>query len=286
MTLKNYYIIPFFLYFFSYVLLFLRKKDFYQAFIFLIYFAFAVQSVIIFIGLSRYELYNSIKVGWIIFFNSWILMLVIILFSLLYKTKSVIFYVTPLAGVALLISYFVPAADIKTALQADSGLLIAHIFLIVIGDSLFALAFIVSLIYIFQERRIKLKKNLMLFDKNKNKNKVNKLKEVFYLGKGYNLELLDNMNYQSLKFGFPILTAGIIIGIYLSSTLFNSAISIKPIEIISLITWLIYAVLLHERVAKGARGKKAAIFSIIGFLMILATVALSLYLFPQFHGVR
>jgi ABC-type transport system involved in cytochrome c biogenesis permease subunit len=170
--------------------------------------------------------------------------------------------------------------------MADSGLLMSHIALILVGDSLFALAFIVSLIYIFQERRIKLKKNLMLFNEKGDKDKINKSNEVFYLGKGYNLELLDNMNYQCLKFGFPTLTAGIIIGIYLSGTLFNSTVSVKPIEVISLITWLVYAVLLHERIAKGARGKKAAIFSIIGFIMILATVALSLYLFPQFHGVR
>jgi ABC-type transport system involved in cytochrome c biogenesis permease subunit len=222
-------------------------------------------------------------------------MLIVILFELLYKAKYIVIYATPIVIAALLISYFAPSVDIKTILKVDSWLLIAHIVLILIGDSLFALAFILSLIYILQERKLKLKKNLKIINsgnkKSSGKNEgrlfnFRKNFNYFNLGNGYNLELLDNMNYQCLKLGFPALTVGIAIGIYLSSALFKSALSVRPIEIISLFTWLIYAILLHERVAKGLRGNKAAMLSIAGFVMIILTVGFSFYLFPEFHGLK
>jgi ABC-type transport system involved in cytochrome c biogenesis permease subunit len=295
MIFKNYYFIPILLFFLSYAVLYIKKNNPYNSFIFLIYFTFVIQSVIVIAGLDKYHFTMIIPIDLMIFFNSWILMLIVILFELLYKAKYIVIYATPIVIAALLVSYFAPSMDINAILKVDSWLLIAHIVLILTGDSLFALAFILSLIYILQERKLKLKKNLKIINSgNKNSSGKNEGRlfnfrrnfNYFNLGKGYNLELLDNMNYQCLKLGFPALTAGIVIGIYLSSALFKSVASVKPIEIISLITWLIYAILLHERVAKGLRGNKAAMLSIAGFIMIILTVGFSLYLFPEFHGLK
>ncbi|MHB1665480.1 MAG: cytochrome c biogenesis protein CcsA [bacterium] len=291
MIFKNYYFIPLALYVLSYTILYFKKDNPYKSFIFFIYSAFIIQSAIVFIGLDKYHFTMIIPIDLMIFLNSWILMLIIILFELLYKAKYIVIYATPLVIAGLLISYFAPSADITAILRVDSWLLIAHIVLILAGDSLFTLAFILSLIYIFQERKLKLKKNLKLLNNSNNKNNNKKailfnLRKNFNLGNGYNLELLDNMNYQCLKLGFPALTAGIVIGIYLSSALLKSMSFVKPIEIISLITWLIYAFLLHERVAKGLRGNKAALLSIAGFIMILLAVGFSFYLFPEFHGFK
>ncbi len=284
MTLGELYLIPFFIYIFSYLFLLSKEKKFYQAFIFLIYAGFIIQSLILVIWFNLHGFKDLISVDWIVFFNAWLTMMVVILFNLFYKAKYILIYVTPLALINLLIGFFAPHnyLTMKPFFSSlDQATLITHIILILIGDSLFALAFIISLIYIFQERRIKLKKNLKLFDK-----KNHPFDEVFYRGKGYNLELLDSMNYFCLKIGFPLITVGIAMGIYLSSSLFKSFMIIKPIEIMSLITWLIYAVLLHERVAKGLRGKKAAVFSIAGFLLILSSLTFSFYLFPEFHGFK
>jgi ABC-type transport system involved in cytochrome c biogenesis permease subunit len=44
-----------------------------------------------------------------------------------------------------------------------------------------------------------------------------------------------------------------------------------PKQTWSLITWLIYAALLHGRLTIGWRGKRAAILSIIGFVVLLIT---------------
>ena len=42
-----------------------------------------------------------------------------------------------------------------------------------------------------------------------------------------------------------------------------------PKQTWSLITWIIYAVLLHGRLTIGWRGKRAAMLSIIGFAVLL-----------------
>ncbi|HEC24543.1 MAG TPA: hypothetical protein ENI54_00785 [bacterium] len=274
------YLIPFFIYIFSYALILPRKKKLHKFFTILIYAGFILQSLIFFVFLSTKGFNASVHIGWFVFFNAWLLMTVIVLFGLFYRAEYILLYVTPLVAVNLLIGFFVPHIKIEPAMfSVDKTILLTHIILILIGDSFFALAFMVSLIYIFQERKIKIKKSLKLFDK-----KDNSLDEVFHSGSGYNLELLDNINYQCLKIGFPFITIGIALGIYLSSSLFNAVIVAKPIEIISLIIWLIYAVLLHERIAKGVRGKRAAVFNVIGFLFILFSLSFSFYLFPTLHG--
>ena len=280
--LKELYLIPVALYIFSYIPLLFKEKKMYKVFVSLIYAGFAFQTLIFFIFLSIKGLTVPVHIDRFVFFNAWILMFIVVLFGLFYKVEYVLLYITPLVALNLLIGFFVPHVHITPVmLNVNKTILLTHIVLILIGDSLFALAFIVSLIYIFQERKIKNKKNLKLFDK-----KNIQLKEALHSGGGYNLELLDNINYQCLKIGFPFITLGIVMGIYLSGSLSRTFMAVKPIEIMSLITWLIYAILLHERVAKGLRGKRAAIFSVAGFLLILFSLSFSFYLFPAFHGLK
>ncbi len=280
--LKELYLVPAAVYIFSYALLLFKEKKTYKAFISIIYTGFVLQTLIFFIFLIIKGLTLPVHIDRFVFFNAWILMFIVVLFSLFYKVEYILLYITPLVAINLLVGFFVPHIHLRPViLNVDKAILFTHILLILIGDSLFALAFIVSLIYIFQERKIKNKKNLKLFDK-----KDVQISTALHQGGGYNLELLDNINYQCLKIGFPFITVGIIMGIYLSGTLFKTFIIIKPIEIISLITWLIYAVLLHERMAKGMRGKRAAIFSVAGFLLILFSLSFSFYLFPAFHGLK
>ena len=71
--------------------------------------------------------------------------------------------------------------------------------------------------------------------------------------------------------GFPFLTLGMITGAIYAQQALGNYWRWDPKEVWSLITWLAYAVLLHERIAVGWRGRKAAIMSIICFLILLFT---------------
>jgi cytochrome c-type biogenesis protein CcsB len=84
-------------------------------------------------------------------------------------------------------------------------------------------------------------------------------------------EILDELAYHSVVIGFIFLTLGIITGSVWAYSAWGSYWSWDPKETWSLITWLIYAAMLHSRFVRDWRGKRMAIMSIIGFASVLFT---------------
>lgn len=85
------------------------------------------------------------------------------------------------------------------------------------------------------------------------------------------LDTMDEISYRCLAVGFPLLTVAIISGAIWSEKAMGSYWTWDPKQIWSLITWLIYAALLHGRLVIGWRGKRAAILSIAGFIVLWVT---------------
>jgi cytochrome c-type biogenesis protein CcsB len=83
--------------------------------------------------------------------------------------------------------------------------------------------------------------------------------------------ILDELVYQTVLVGFLLLTAGIATGSIWAHSAWGAYWSWDPKETWSLITWLVYAALLHARMMKGWHGKRIAWFSIIGFACVLFT---------------
>jgi cytochrome c-type biogenesis protein CcsB len=77
--------------------------------------------------------------------------------------------------------------------------------------------------------------------------------------------MLDELTHQLVMFGFLFLTVGIITGAVWAKQAWTRYWSWDPKETWSLITWFIYAALLHFRMMRGWRGKRIAVISIIGF---------------------
>jgi cytochrome c-type biogenesis protein CcsB len=139
--------------------------------------------------------------------------------------------------------------------------LTVHVVTIFMGDALFAIAFLAAVMYLIQERQIKHKKFGSFYSRLPS------------------LATLDAINYQSLVYGFPFLTLGMITGsIYAQYTL-GTYWQWDPKEVWSLITWLFYAALLHERLVAGWRGRRAALMSILCFCVLIFTfIGVSLWL--------
>jgi cytochrome c-type biogenesis protein CcsB len=83
--------------------------------------------------------------------------------------------------------------------------------------------------------------------------------------------VIDELIYQSAALGFVFLTLGIMTGSVWAHYAWGSYWSWDPKETWSLITWLIYALMLHARHVRGWRGKRMAVLSIIGFACVLFT---------------
>lgn len=127
----------------------------------------------------------------------------------------------------------------------------AHIILVFTGDGALALACGTGILYLLQEKGIKTKS------------------PGFFFKRLPSLDFLDNVGYICLTTGFALLTIGLITGFIYAKTIWGRFWSWDPKEIFSAGSWLVYAALLHLRLYSGWRGRKSAIMTIIGFLIII-----------------
>ena len=99
------------------------------------------------------------------------------------------------------------------------------------------------------------------------------------------LSILDDLTHQMVTFGFLFLSIGIITGAVWANQAWGRYWGWDPKETWSLVTWLIYATLLHARLMRGWKGKKIAILSFIGFLAMLFTY-FGVNLLPGLHSYQ
>lgn len=85
------------------------------------------------------------------------------------------------------------------------------------------------------------------------------------------LEVLDDLSYRSIAFGFPMLTLAIITGSVWAHKAWGTYWAWDPKETWSLITWFIYAAYMHAHNIAGWRGRRAAILAVIGFIGVIIT---------------
>jgi len=82
---------------------------------------------------------------------------------------------------------------------------------------------------------------------------------------------IDELTHQMVLFGFLFLSAGIISGAVWANSAWGRYWGWDPKETWSLVTWFVYATLLHVRFMRGWRGKRIAVFAMIGFSAVLIT---------------
>jgi cytochrome c-type biogenesis protein CcsB len=141
-----------------------------------------------------------------------------------------------------------------------------HLGTVFTGYAFWGLAFVAGVMYLIQERQIKSKQTGPIFRRMPS------------------LQVLDNLNYFCLTLGFPMMTLGIITGSAYAQQVFGTYWRWDPKEVWSLILWLFYAALIHQRLTVGWRGRRAAVMSIVGFSVLCFTfVGVSLIL-PGYHS--
>jgi cytochrome c-type biogenesis protein CcsB len=199
-------------------------------------------------------------------FFSWTICVLYLIIEKKYGNRIIGVFVSPIAFLALAYASLSPnVSDIIQPLvpALKSNWLIAHVITCFIGYAGFAISFGISLIYL-----------LKLRDKG---------------GKGRFLSMLpdsgliDALNYQMIIFGFLFLSAGIITGSVWANRAWGRYWGWDPKETWSLITWLIYAMLLHARRMRGWEGSRMAYLSILGFIAVLFTY-FGVNLLPGLHS--
>lgn len=186
-------------------------------------------------------------------FFAWSTVGIFLLFDLRYRLAVLGAFLSPLALLIMLFSNAVPMEFRQLNPVLDSWWFPVHVTLAFFGNAVFTVAFVAGVMYLLQERMLKSKKFTGLF---------------FRLP---SLETLDSINYRCLTWGFPLMTLGIISGAVWAHSAWGAYWRWDPKETWALITWFLYAALLHGRLAIGWRGRRAALLAIIGFFCLLFT---------------
>ena len=97
-------------------------------------------------------------------------------------------------------------------------------------------------------------------------------------------DALDRITYKTICIAFPLLTLMIAAGAYWANRTWGAYWSWDPKETWAAITWLVYAGYLHMRVTRGWRGRRAAYFAILGFVVVMFTFFGVTYLLPGLHA--
>jgi len=195
------------------------------------------------------NLYESL-----IFFSFTIILLYLIV-EWRTKNKTLGAFVTPLASLAMAYASFSPniSSRIQPLVPAlKSNWLITHVITCFFGYAAFGLSFAISIMYLLKR-----------LDRSPQKRVFFKLIP--------DTGVLDELNHQMVVIGFLMLTLGIITGSVWAHSAWGTYWSWDPKETWSLITWLIYAAVLHSRLVRGWRGKKIAILCMVGFFCVLFT---------------
>lgn len=236
---------------------------------------------VLFLGISLvvsflYLLSKAIYLGYfpitskhesLVFFEL-LIVLIFFIFYFRFRLLMVGVVLAPLALLLVIVAAFMNKETSQVIPILHSFWFPLHVMSAFIGNALFALSFVISFIYLIENFRLKKKR----FD---------------ILGKYLpSLTMLDNLNYFCIVYGFPFITLGIITGAIWAQYAIGSYWNNDPKEIWSLITWCLYAALLHLRLITGWKGKRVAIFSIVAFTILIFSFIGITFIFKGYHSFK
>jgi len=183
-----------------------------------------------------------------------------------YKVHTMGVIASPIPFLAMAYASLQADSQIEPLIPAlQSNWLIAHVLTCFLGYAAFAVAFGISLLYFF---------------KASNNDKDSGLRRLVP-----DTEVLDDLTHRMVTFGFLFLSVGIFTGSIWANQAWGNYWSWDPKETWSLITWLIYAAILHARFMRGWGGKRIAVLSVIGFMAVLFTY-FGVNLLPGLHSYQ
>jgi cytochrome c-type biogenesis protein CcsB len=242
------------------------KRALSRAALFIVSFGFASHTLAL---LTRYaeagylpvtNLFESLS------FFAWMIVGLLLIGHLKYQIQVLGAFLAPIALIFTLYALALPKEILPLAPVLKSFWHPFHVFFAFMGDAVFTLAFCCGIMYLIQEHQVKSKKLGAIMERLPS------------------LKVLDDLNYRCLTLGFPLLTLGIITGSIWAEYAWGRYWGWDPKETWSLITWILFAAQLHQRLTVGWRGRKAAIMAIVGFLVVLFTFLGVNLLLPGLHN--
>lgn len=206
------------------------------------------------------DLYGSLSLF------AWMVALIYLALEFRHRQKSVGAFLLPIPIILMALAVLldraphtsIPPAELRGALFAY------HVTTNIFAYSAFTVSFILSAIYLLQHHQIRIRRPGLLFSRLPS------------------LELLERMNRTSVALGVPVLGCGILLG-----TIWAHRLGVfwrwDPKFVWSLVTLLVYAGYLYLESRGTWKGKRSAIISVCGFLVIVFSYSVVNLFFSSFH---
>lgn len=159
---------------------------------------------------------------------------------------------TPVVIVLYLAARLSPAGQATVTLTMLGR---THIILATLGLAAFAIASLLSAVYLFEQRSLKKKR----FD------------TLSYRAGGTPLESLDNWSHRLAWIGWPLFTVAIVLGVIWSRQRDLSLVRLETF--LTVLAWILFSIVLGGRVAKQWAGRLSAKVMVTGFVVGLLAVA-------------
>jgi ABC-type uncharacterized transport system permease subunit len=215
---------------------------------------------------GRYPLFSTPEA---LSFLAWTLVVAFWLVTYRYPLRALGAFLLPVVALLVFATQLVSASPARDPSSVTDGsgswLFPVHVTLLLFGYASFFVAFSASVMYLWQERELRLKKFSAVFHRLPS------------------LTTVDDVASTAASVGFTLLTLGIVTGVIWSRARSVRLFHNDPTEFFALLTWIVYLALLHYRVQW--RGRKAAWLGVGGFTLVLCTFVGAVVL-GGFHVLR
>jgi len=182
-----------------------------------------------------------------------------------YRAQAVGAFAMPLICILTFLALLInPDAGASAATFSQTWLFPIHTTLLVFAYAAFFIVFMASVMYLVQERELKLKTFSAFFHRLPSLTTVNEIAT------------------HAAAIGLTLLTLGLVAGVFWNWSLHRTMWRNDPKEIFAVLTWLLYFILAVYRSSANWRGRRAAWLGVLGFVLVLCTF-LAAPLFGSYH---
>ncbi|MDR1776412.1 MAG: cytochrome c biogenesis protein [Desulfovibrio sp.] len=216
--------------------------------------AFAAQTLQLLFGYHKH-LPGGLSLGAYIQLIAWFVLLGGIIVWRRLQQQTPLLFAAPLCFLLFFVSMFCLDSAVTLPASTQHSFYALHIGALFSSLGLLTIAFFAGALFLSLERRIK------------NKERMPGIWQDMPA-----ISLLDKINALTVLIAFPLYTVGIVSGIVWSKPVFGASAVGDPKEVVSVVIWIVFGILFHNRLVKNWKGRKPAQWTVFIFLLCLFSI--------------
>jgi len=186
-------------------------------------------------------------------FFAWSLTFIYLILLRQLKTQAFALILTPVLILFLIPSFFPFRPNLSSLIYFNDTYFLLHILSAFFSYASFALSFIAAVLYLMLDTALK-KKTAGPFYRNL-----------------LSLEDLEHFIFKTISWGLILLAIGILSGAFWARSAFGTFILQEPKTLSSLLTWLVYLVIIYSHGVRKIKGRRMVRMSLWAFVLVLIT---------------